>query len=93
MRKLRKSEIDRIAKENAALSNDEPLHKYFNLVYHDVLGSRAEQMEDAGWDERDIRERREYENYIDCYCDVLQGMLYERGVDPWKVYDEEMRDE
>lgn len=50
-------------------------------------------MEDAGWDERDIRERREYENYIDCYCDVLQGMLYERGVDPWKAYDEEMRDE
>lgn len=93
MRKLRKSEIDRIVKENAALSNDELLHKYFDLIYHDVLGSQAERMEDAGWDESDIKERREYENYIDCYCDVLQGMLYERGVDPWKTYDEEMRDE
>lgn len=32
MRKLRKPEIDRIVKENAALSNDELLHKYFDLV-------------------------------------------------------------
>lgn len=91
MRKLRKSEINRIIKENAALSNDDLLNKYFDIVYHDVLGSQAERMEDAGWEESDIRERREYENYIACYCEVLQGMLYERGVDPWKDYIEETR--
>lgn len=89
MRKLRKSEIDRIIKENSVLSNDDLLHKYFDLVYHDVLGSRAERMEDAGWDESDIKEQREHEHYMDCYTNVLEGMLQERGVDPWKAYGEE----
>lgn len=40
MRKLRKSEINRIIKENATLSNTDLLDKYFDLVYNDVLGSR-----------------------------------------------------
>lgn len=84
MKKLRKSEINRIIKENAALSNEDLLNKYFDLVYHDVLGSQAEQMEDAGWDESDVKERREYEEYMDCYTDILAGMLEERGIDPWK---------
>ena len=43
-------------------------------------------MEDAGWEESDIRERREYEHYMDLYTDVLAGMLQERGVEPWKDY-------
>ena len=64
MRKLRKSEINKIVKENSALSNEELLNKYFDLVYHDVLGSQAERMEDAGWEDVDVRERREYEDYI-----------------------------
>ena len=58
MRKLRKSEINRIVKENSALSNEDILNKYFELVYHDVLGSQAEQMDEAGWDESDVKERR-----------------------------------
>lgn len=86
MRKLRKSEINRIIKENTSLSNEDLLNKYFDLVYHDVLGSQAEQMEDAGWDESDVKERREYEEYMDCYTGVLDGMLQERGIDPWKDY-------
>lgn len=86
MRKLRKSEINRIIKENAALSNEDLLNKYFDIVYRDVLGSQANRMEDAGWEESDIQERREYENYMDCYTDILAGMLEERGVDPWKDY-------
>ena len=57
MRKLRKSEVNRIIKENAALSNEDLLNKYFDIVYHDVLGSQAEQMEEAGWDESDVKER------------------------------------
>ena len=86
MRKLRKSEINRIIKENIALSNEDLLNKYFDLVYHDVLGSQAEQMEEAGQEESDIKERREYEHYMNCYTDVLHRMLLERGVDPWKDY-------
>ena len=83
MRKLRKSEVNRIIKENAVLSNEDLLNKYFDLVYHDVLGSQAEQMEEAGWNEPDVKERREYEHYMCCYVDILEGMLQERGVDPW----------
>lgn len=86
MRKLRKSEINRIVKENAALSDEDLLNKYFDLVYNDVLGSQAERMEEAGYEDSDIRERREYEHYMDCYTDILHRMLLERGVDPWKDY-------
>ena len=86
MRKLRKSEINRIIKENSALSNEDLLNKYFDIVYRDVLGSQADRMEDAGWEESDIQERREYEHYMDCYTDILEGMLQERGIDPWKDY-------
>ena len=93
MRKLRKSEADRIIKENAALSNEDLLHKYVDIVCRDVLGSLADRMEDAGFDERDIQERREYEHYMDCYTDILEGMLQERGLDPWKNYIEETRRE
>lgn len=86
MRKLHKSEVNRIIKENSALSNEDLLNKYFDIVYHDVLGSQADRMEDAGWNESDVKERREYEHYMDCYTDILAGMLQERGVDPWKDY-------
>lgn len=86
MRKLRKSEINRIIKENIALSNEGLLSKYFDIVYHDVLGSQAEQMYEAGWNESDVKERREYEDYMSCYANILEGMLQERGVDPWKDY-------
>lgn len=86
MRKLRKSEINRIVKENSALSNTDLLDKYFALVYNDVLGSKADRMEEAGYEDSDVRERREYEDYMGCYTDILHGMLLERGVDPWKDY-------
>lgn len=41
-------------------------------------------MEEAGWEESDVRERREHEDYMNCYADILQEMLYERGIDPWE---------
>ena len=37
-------------------------------------------------DESDVKERREYEEYMDCYTDVFVEMLKERGIDPWKDY-------
>ena len=85
MRKLHKSEVARIIKENIVLSNEDLLSKYFDIVYHDVLGSQAEQMYEAGWNESDVKERREYEDYMDCYADILAGMLQERGINPWKI--------
>lgn len=85
MKKLRKSEINRIIKENTALSNEDLINKYFDLIYRECLGSKAERMEDAGWDASDILEQREYEHYMNCYTDILKEMLQERGVDPWKT--------
>ena len=85
MKKLHKSEVNRIIKENAALSNTDLLDKYFDLIIRDCLGSQADRMEDAGWCESDVKERREYEHYMDCYTDILERMLQERGVDPWKI--------
>ena len=85
MKKLHKSEVNRIIKENAVLSNENLLNKYFDIVYHDVLGSQADRMEDAGWNESDVKERREYEYYMNCYTDILAGMLQERGINPWKI--------
>lgn len=93
MKKLRKSEINRIIKENSALSNDELLAKYFDIVFHDCLGSQAQQMEEAGWEESDIRERREYEDYMNRYADILHKMLLERAIDPWADYIKETRTE
>ena len=93
MRKLRKSEINQIIKEISALSNENLLNKYFDIIYHDVLGSQSEQMEEAGWNESDVKERRGYEHYMDCYTDILEGMLQERGIDPWKDFSEEMKGE
>ena len=89
MRKLRKSEINQIIKDNTALSNEDLLNKYFDLVYHDVLGSQAEQMEEAGWNESDVKERREYEHYMNYYTYMLARILQERGEDPWKDYIDE----
>ena len=93
MKKLHKSEVNRIIKENASLFNENLLNKYFDIIYHDVLGSQAEQMEDAGWNESDVKERREYESYMGYYADILEGMLQERGIDPWRDYAEEMNGE
>ena len=93
MRNLRKWEVNRIIKENSALSNEALINKYFDIVYRDVLGSQAEQMEEAGWNESDVKERREYEHYMGCYADILEGMLQERGVNPWKDYIEEEKTE
>ena len=89
MRKLHRSEVNRIIKENFALSNEDLVNKYFDIVYHDVLGSQADRMEDAGWNESDVKERREYEHYKDCYADILEGMLQERGIYSWKDYMKE----
>lgn len=93
MRKLRKSEIDRIIKENSALSNEELVDKYFDIVFNDCLGSQAERMEEMGWEESDIKERREHEDYMEQYADVLCYILNKREIDVWKDYVEETRKE
>ena len=84
MKELHESEINRIIKTNAVLSNDELVRKYFDILYNDVLGSRADLMEEAGWGDLDVRDRREYEDYMRCYADILERMLNKRGIEPWE---------
>ena len=72
MKKLRKSEIKRIIKENAALSTDELLKKYYDIVYYDYLGSTSDLMENVSNDERKY--------YMCRYAGVLERMLNKRGV-------------
>ena len=34
-----------------------------------------------------FKRRNDHGNhYMDCYTDILEGMLQERGLDPWKDY-------
>lgn len=83
MRKLRKSEINRIIKENSALSNEELLNKYFDMIFSYVFGA-LDLVKEAGWEEVNVRERQRREDYMSCYVHILEGMLRERGVNPWK---------
>ena len=74
MKKPRKSKINRIIKENSVLSNDWLLKKYFDVLFNDVLGSQAEWMEEAGWEEIDVRERRMYEDYTNSILRMFSEM-------------------
>ena len=93
MKTLSESEINRIIKDNTVLSTEELVRKYFDILYNDVLGSRADLMEEAGWEEIDVHSRREYEHFMRRYARVLERMLNERGVDPWDKCVEEITEE
>ena len=85
--------IERIIKDNAVLSNGELLRKYFDILHNDVLGSQADLMEEAGWEEVDVLERRKHEHFMRRYARVLERMLNERGVDPWEECAKEEENE
>ena len=69
---------------NMLMFTDEvDIKSYCPMTYGE---SQADRMEDAGWDESDVKERREYEDYMNCYTDVLHRILLERGIDPWRDY-------
>ena len=93
MKELHESEINRIIEDNAALSNEELVRKYFDILYNDVLGSQADLMEEAGWEEVDVLERRKHEHFMRRYARVLERMLNERGVDPWEECAKEEEDD
>ena len=82
MRKLRKSEVNKIIKENSVFSNDELLKKYFDILFNYVF-SALDLVKEDGREEADVRERRRHEDYMSCYAHILEWMLRERGVNPW----------
>lgn len=81
---MKKSECNKLIKEYSAWTDEQLENKYWDLLYNDVLGSQAEAMEEAGWEDVDVRERREYEDWADEATEIISAILLERGIDVWE---------
>ena len=68
----------------AAYRSDKEIEKAYFEGLKDVLGSQAEEMEERGYDEVDIRERREYEKYMDERTDLIAEICTVRGIKLWE---------
>ena len=79
---MRAKEKNDILKQAAYLSDEKILEEYFETL-RDVLGSQAEIMEERGYDEVDIRERRKFEKYMDEKSDLLAEICETRGIKLW----------
>ena len=63
--------------------SDEKIQEEYFETLRDVLGSQAEIMEERGYDEVDIRERRKFEKYMDEKSDLLAEICEKRGIKLW----------
>lgn len=86
---MKKSERNKWIKEYSAWTDEQLENKYWDLLYNDVLGSQSEAMEEAGWEDIDVRERREYEDWADEVTNIIQSILLSRGIDVWRDYQKE----
>ena len=68
----------------AAYKSDKELEAVYFEALRDVLGSQAEKMEERGFDEVDIRERREFEKYMDEKTDLIAEICERRGINLWE---------
>ena len=82
---MRKTDMNKITQYCSSLSDDQLENYYHNLVL-ESLGSEAQIMEERGWDEADVRERRKYEKELNEQCDLIEKLCYDRGIDPWRDY-------
>ncbi len=80
---MKKSDCDAIMKWASELSDEELENEYYNLVY-DSLGSRAEEMQELGYDFADIAERKRYEKYLVEKCELLEQLCGKRKIELWK---------
>lgn len=87
---MKKSECNKLIKEYSTWTDEQLENKYWNLLYNDVLGSQAEAMAEAGWEDIDVRERREYEDWADKVTDIINSILLSRGIDVWRDYQREV---
>jgi hypothetical protein len=79
---MRKREREKILAEYRSMS-DADLLKEYQSTLQDSLGSEAEIMEERGWDEADVRDRRAYEKWIGEKNQLAETVLDERGIDAW----------
>ena len=74
-----------IINECAAMTDEELILFYNDLVFSS-LGSQSEDMYDLGYDISDILERISYEKYLIEKCDIVEDLLHDRGLEPWKYW-------
>lgn len=79
---MRVSEKNKIL-QKVAYWSDEKLEKEFYDAVYNSLGSETEAMEERGYDEIDIKERRAYEKHQDEYSALLGHICEIRGIKLW----------
>ena len=87
---MKKSERNKLIKKYSTWTDEQLENEYWNLLYNDVLGSQAEAMAEAGWEDIDVRERREYEDWADIVTDIISSILLSRGIDVWRDYQKKV---
>lgn len=87
---MKKSAHSKLIKEYSTWTNEQLENEYWNLLCNDVLGSQAEAMAEAGWEDIDVRERREYEDWAGEVTDIIDSILLSRGIDVWRDYQKEV---
>lgn len=78
MKKKRKNAIIKWANK---LSNEELEKECYSLIY-DLSNhfSQVEEMYELGYDLRDIKERDEYEKFMNEKCNILCNLCDQRGI-------------
>lgn len=83
------SERNKLKKYFAEMSSEQLENKYWDILLHDVLGSQAERMEEAGYEPIDVLERRSFEKDARKAADLMEAELAKRGIDVWTKSFEE----
>lgn len=78
-----KKEYNNLIKWAESLSDSDLEKEYYNAVY-DCLGSEAEIMEEQGWDDVDVKERRKFEKWLGEKADLLEKLCDEREIKLWE---------
>lgn len=83
---MRVGERNKILQKVAYMNDEQLEQEYYDSVYR-TLGSEVEIMEERGYGEIDIKERRAYEKYQDEYADLLQVICTQRGIKLWDKWE------
>lgn len=81
---IKRSELNKIKKHYETFTDDELLTEYHEVLLHHILGNEAEMMYEAGYAMEDVREAEENQKDWDKIFNIIEKMLYVRGLDPWK---------
>ena len=77
---MTKKERNEIIKYAESLSDKELEEETIDALF-DSLGSKAEEMYERGYPMEDIKEREEYEKFLNNRYDILSSVCGSRGID------------